>query len=121
MAKVCIVDDCTFITELYSHFLTDKGHSVTCFNTPFGATAKIASAQPDVVLMDLHLPGLSGDGLLPLLKGSSSFQIILISTDSEESSMQKMVASGLASDYFVKSEKLEMLHLKIKNAVAPPA
>lgn len=118
MIKVLMVDDCRLITEIYSEFLTSQGYAIEAFNSPFGVTACIAHNEPDIILMDLNLPGLSGKGILKLLESKNKSRIIIISADKEESEMKILVETGLADDYFVKGQPLERLDAKIKKLLS---
>ncbi|HJV65815.1 MAG TPA: response regulator [Geomonas sp.] len=117
MKKVLLIDDCKFITEVYSDFLSSRGYRVESVNSPFGVTTNITKNKPDVVLLDLNLPGLSGRGVLELLNGQRTSRIIVISADSRVEEMKGLALSGLADDYFVKGNDLDYLDQKIKKLV----
>src|SRR6185369_273655 len=72
MSKVLIVDDSPIVTKLIEATLITNGFVVEVSNTAFGVSQKIREFQPQVLLMDLGLPGLSGDALLGLIKNSGA-------------------------------------------------
>ncbi|HJV35217.1 response regulator [Geomonas sp.] len=117
MKKVLVIDDSKFITELYSQFLTSRGYQVESLNSPFGVTTNINKNKPDVVLLDLNMPGLSGKGILELLKGHRSSRIIVVSADTREEEMKGLSESGLADDYFIKGQDLNYLDHKIRKVM----
>ena len=115
MAKILIVDDSSIVTRILSGYLITKGHSVHVSNSPFGVTNKVREMQPDIVLMDLGLPGLSGNSLLEMirkLQNIGNTRIIIISS-SEERTMKELVMKGEADDYFIKGGDIKTLDLKI--------
>lgn len=115
MIRVFLVDDSPIVTNLVSGYLTGKGFSVSTFNSPFGVTGKMKEVKPEVILMDLGLPGMRGDKLIDLCKKEKEIcncRIILFSsTDDQE--MKDLVKKGVAHDYFVKGGALKELEDKI--------
>ena len=115
MIRVFLVDDSPIVTNLVSGYLTGRGFSVSTFNSPFGVTNKMKEVKPQVILMDLGLPGLRGDKLIDLCKKekeSCDCRIILFSsTDDQE--MKDLVEKGVAHDYFVKGGALKELEDKV--------
>lgn len=62
MARILIVEDDVDCADLLSMLLDAEGHAVSVARTGEAALAALAAARPDVVLMDLGLPG-EVDGL----------------------------------------------------------
>lgn len=118
MARVLIVDDSPLVTNMVESYLFQKGYEVTALNTPFGVSNKIREFEPHVILMDLGLPGLSGEKLLDLCNGLASreFRTIVISSK-EEAFLKSLVSRGIADDYFVKGAPLNVLAEKINHQV----
>ena len=56
------------------------GHSVTAAASGEEALARMAGAEPDVVILDLNMPGLGGSGTLPLLRARCPAVPILLAT-----------------------------------------
>jgi DNA-binding response OmpR family regulator len=113
MKKLFILDDDRLITAIYSDFLSANGYAVLAANSAFGATNSIMDHDPDVLLLDLNLPGLSGRGFLKVIKVKREFKVILISGDSQKEEMQAIIDEGHADDFFVKGEPLGSLVKKI--------
>jgi DNA-binding response OmpR family regulator len=66
--KVLIVDDEATTLDLYGALLEDEGHEVLTRDRAMGTTPIILSEQPDVVLVDLGMPGLPGDELVRVVR-----------------------------------------------------
>lgn len=116
MKRVMLVDDSAIVTKMVSKYLSERGYEVEVTNSPFGVTGRLKEYMPDVVLMDLGLPGLSGEKLLELCRGNkecSATKIVLFSS-SDEQKMKDLVSGGLAHDYFMKGGSLQDLENKIR-------
>ena len=111
MKKVLVVDDNEFVGKMVAFHLGKSGFCVETCNSPFGVLKKMRDFNPDVVLLDMKMPGLSGRGVASLIrKGEHGFKCKTIIFSSEEENRQKqMVAEGLADGYFVKSPSFEGL------------
>src|SRR5579871_3525073 len=59
-AKILIVDDTPMNLKLIGDLLTSRGYSVCTAANGEEALAKIASEKPDLVVLDIMMPGLSG-------------------------------------------------------------
>jgi two-component system alkaline phosphatase synthesis response regulator PhoP len=71
--RVLIVDDDRFITEVYRGYLARAGYEVEV--APDGATAldRLAVFRPDVMLLDLMMPGVDGLATLKRVRASDEF------------------------------------------------
>jgi len=61
--KILLVDDDPAILDMMSKMLTHRGHTVHTCDTPFGVSATIVRDLPDVVVLDVMMPGLGGSAL----------------------------------------------------------
>jgi DNA-binding response OmpR family regulator len=119
MTKLFIIDDDKLITSIYSDFFSAKGYIVASSNSPFGVTTGIRLLDPDVVIVDMNLPVLSGKGLLNIIDYKGSYKVVLISGDEQKEEMKALAESGLADDYFIKGEPLANLGDKISTLLGP--
>jgi len=65
--KVMIVDDDADIRRMIVKVLEHRGHTVTQCETPFGVSALVVREQPEVVVLDMMMPGLSGATLAEII------------------------------------------------------
>ena len=60
MTKICLVDDDMDLTNLTKIALVKKGYEVTIFNDSRKAIEEIRKRKPDLILMDIMMPKMSG-------------------------------------------------------------
>jgi CheY-like chemotaxis protein len=83
--KVLVVDDEPVALEVTRAVLEKLGHEVVTRESALGTTAAIVRERPDIVLLDIVMPGIPGDELLrairqrDLLRGHERTQFILYS------------------------------------------
>jgi len=82
------------------------------------ALERIPRQPPDVVLMDIKLPGMSGIDCLPMLKGKMPSLEILMLTVYEEAEVIFRALKAGASGYLLKSSPPEMLYNAIRDVHA---
>lgn len=97
MKKIAVVDDDVYIGDLLEELLTREGYRV--LRAYSGTEALLLSAQrPDLLLLDLMLPGLSGEELLPKITG---IPVIVVSARADVNDKVKLLMEG-AADYVTK-------------------
>jgi len=102
--RALIVDDDASMTMVVESVLRRSGLATRVINDPMTALAAIDDFVPDVILLDLHMPGLSGLELLTLFRAHSKTAftpVVLISgDDDQERRFQTLIAGG--DDYLIK-------------------
>lgn len=66
--RVLVVDDDPVILELVRGWLEEAGYAVEVRETALGTAQQVATEQPDVVLLDVMMPALSGGELAQLIR-----------------------------------------------------
>ncbi len=87
LRKVLVIDDDTVHLALTQELLVAEGYQALVHTTGFGATEKILRERPDVVLLDVNMPALSGEGLVAVLRTRgllASTRVLLYSSNDEE-------------------------------------
>ena len=101
MAKVLVVDDEPNIREVVSLYLRRDGHAVVSAGDGDEALRLYQQTQPDLVVLDLMLPGLSGLEVCRRLQASQRVPLIMLTAKGEEE--DRIVGLGVgADDYVVK-------------------
>jgi len=102
--KIFVIDDEEDILELVKYNLEHEGFEVGCFTTGEQALTAIHEAVPDLILLDLMLPGINGIDVLKRLKAdvrTRMVPVIMISARSEEADIVAGFESGI-DDYVTK-------------------
>ena len=103
--KVLMVEDDKFISNLVLQALSIKGCIPYSCLTGEEALQLAEQFQPDVIILDLMLPGISGEDVLQTLKSTASVKdipVIVFSNKSEESDISNALKLG-AAKYLVKA------------------
>ncbi|HEY5658753.1 MAG TPA: response regulator [Myxococcota bacterium] len=66
--KVFVIDDDPVTLEVIRATLESLGHEVVTLKSPIGAAATMMRERPDLALVDVQMPGLSGDDWLRLIR-----------------------------------------------------
>ena len=98
MKKILVVDDDIYIGNVLEEILTKEGYKVTRAYSGTEALLCLSQSRPDLVLLDLMLPGLNGEEVLPLLKG---IPVIVLSAKVDVDSKAELLLGG-AADYVTK-------------------
>lgn len=61
--RILLVDDSEIVRELVKATLEDAGYEVHTHASPFGFSSTVMRGTPDLVLLDVNMPALSGDKL----------------------------------------------------------
>ena len=107
MVKILVADDEQKICRLLESFFTERGFEVTLAHDGKTALACIRDQRPHLVLLDLHMPGLSGLDVLKEAKAiDKTIKVIIITAIEDEEMIQKAKRLG-ASDYLIKPFSLD--------------
>jgi two-component system response regulator MtrA len=102
--NLLIAEDDPDIRELLSFRLAAAGHAVTAVEDGPSALDAAAEVAPDLVLLDVMMPGLSGIDVCRALRarpGTSDLPVILLTARSQEADVQAGFRAG-ADDYMTK-------------------
>ncbi len=116
MAKILVVDDELPILNLVSAYLKPEGYEV--YTAPDGnAGLKAARAyKPDILILDIMLPGIDGIELLSRLRRESDLYVILLTARTEETDKIVGLSMG-ADDYMTKPFSPRELVARVKAAL----
>ncbi len=104
MAKVLIVDDNAVNLKLVTYVVQAAGFEVETAVDADKALAAIARGEPDVILMDLQLPGIDGLELTRRIKADPAtrdIRVIAVTAYAMKGDREKAVAAG-CDDYVTK-------------------
>lgn len=104
MAKILIVDDDILITGLMQTLVAMGGHEAIIVNDSTEAMDMAIAVSPNLITLDLMMPGLSGYDLCELLRADQRFNqtpIVIISAKEDTQSREKALKMG-ATEYMTK-------------------
>ena len=112
MNKILVVDDEPVVCDALSEFLEGKGYQVMIAHSGDEALAAYKRERPDLVSLDIQMPGKDGFETLEELKAfDSGVKAIIVSAINEESSFKK--AKSLGAFYITKPVNLNYLELAV--------
>ena len=106
MANVFIIEDNRTIGKIWRSQLERAGHRVTIATTGPEALEVIGSVNPDIILADIMLPGMSGFEVLEKLRereATKDIPVIILSATSTHQNKERAFSLGVYK-YIVKSE-----------------
>lgn len=109
---VLVVEDDRNIVDLVRSNLLVRGYAVEVSTTGVDVLQRVASAQPDIVLLDLMLPGADGFDLCRRLREQSEVGIIVVSARGGEGDKVRALHLG-ADDYLTKPFGIEELFARL--------
>jgi two-component system OmpR family response regulator len=103
-ASVLVVDDNPQLLGMVARLLRSHGMRVTTTSTSLGVSNLVRRLQPDVVLLDVNIPELSGDALIPVVRRSAlpKTQFVLYSSR-DEAELRSLAAQSHADGWLQKS------------------
>lgn len=120
MKRILIIDDDEHIGNLEQELLEREGYAVLRAYSGTEALLLLKRTRPDLVLLDLMLPGLSGEALLPELDG---IPVIVVSAKAGVEDKTALLLGG-AADYLTKPfdarELLARVAVRLREAARSP-
>lgn len=114
--KILVVDDEEDILQLIKYNLTKEGYQVNCAESGEDAIKMTFDSKPDLIILDLMLPGIDGLDVCKRLKSdplTTNIPILMLTAKSEESDIVIGLELG-ADDYMTKPFSPKVLTAKIK-------
>ena len=120
MSHILIIDDDVHIGNMLEELLVREGYRVSRAYSGTEALLILSGTMPDLVLLDLMLPGLSGEEVLPKIKG---IPVIVLSAKADTESKVSLLLNG-AVDYITKplnsKELLARITVALRRGVHTP-
>lgn len=109
MTTIAVIEDDTYIGGLLEETLAQEGYHILRAYSGTEALLLLEKKRPDLILLDLMLPGLSGEELLPHLKG---IPVIVLSAKAGIDDKVQLLTEG-AADYLTKPFDIRELLARI--------
>lgn len=111
MARILVVDDVRFIMEMIASLFRSRGHEVFTATDGLEALDVARQERPDLVLLDIAMPGMDGIEVTRQLRredGTRSIPILMITAQSDRQSVARAIEAG-ANDCIAKPFQNETL------------
>ena len=118
MYKLLIVEDDDALREQLEIGLTASGFEVCFAATGLAAIPAFEKNKPDLILIDLMLPGKNGIEICTEIRRTSGVPIIMLTARTDDQDMIRGLEAG-ADDYVTKPYKIEILVSRIKARLRP--
>jgi DNA-binding response OmpR family regulator len=122
-ARVLVVDDDPTISDVVRRYLERDGHRVEVVGDGIAALERAAAEPPDLVVLDLMLPGMSGLQVCERLRAAGPVPVIMLTALGEETDRVVGLQTG-ADDYVTKPFSPRELALRVASVLRrtqPPA
>ena len=116
MSKILVVDDEQSIVDVLAYNLAKAGHQPIVARDGEAALRLARAEQPDLVILDLMLPGMDGLDVCRAIRKDGSLPIIMLTAKDEE--VDRVVGLELgADDYVVKPFSVRELMARVKSVL----
>ena len=112
--RVLVIEDDRYIAQLVAMELEHRGLDVSCVHDGLSGIAEADRFGPDVIVLDVMLPGLDGVGVLKKLRGDGS-RVPVVMLTARDAPMDKVHSLDLgADDYLTKPFHVEELLARMR-------
>ena len=117
--RILILDDEKDVTELLKYTIERKGYVCRVINNPFDFTRATREFSPDLILLDIMMPGLDGEQICRIAKADTTLRdipIIFLTAKAEGEDIVSGLEMG-AEDYIKKPFNVKELMLRISKVL----
>src|SRR5579871_2014046 len=122
MSTILVVDDLTIFCELIAASLQQAGHRAMCACSAAEATRLLEHTRPDLILLDIAMPGMDGLTFLEQLRKdekTAHLPVILLTASADKQHVLR-ASKSRATDYLIKSAfSLDLLLARVTKHLAP--
>lgn len=115
-ATILVVDDDPSSVEIVQTYLEARGYHVVAARDGEEALARLEDAEPDLILLDIMMPGMDGWEVSRTIKNHPDFsdvRVVMLTARSDFTDKQEGLRAG-ADDYVVKPVRLEELERTVE-------
>ncbi|SDE96714.1 two-component system, NtrC family, nitrogen regulation response regulator NtrX/two-component system, sensor histidine kinase ChiS [Mucilaginibacter pineti] len=113
MGKILVCDDEQEILDITQLILEDSGHDVTAIINSNEVVSHIENQQPDILLIDLWMPGLSGDQVITQLRTNINIINLPIIVISASKDGRAVAFAAGADDFLEKPYDMDALLIMV--------
>jgi DNA-binding response OmpR family regulator len=111
VSTILVVDDERTITDFVSDALSEEGYTVTVCHDGASALLKIQTAPPDIVLLDIGLPVMTGDAVLRELRAGrfADLPVVVATASTNAEQYLGLGATGILKKPFTLDRLLQIV------------
>ena len=113
MAKILIIDDDVSIGNMIETALLKAGHEAWRAYSGTEALLLLEKEQPELILLDLMLPGMTGEEVLGLIRRQGDVPVIVLTAKDALSEKLELLTNG-ADDYITKPFDIEEVVARVQ-------
>lgn len=102
-AKILLVDDSEICRTVATCILEDSGHCVIALESPLGLDEALDAERPDLVLVDVDMPSMSGEKVVELIRLHDPTSRAVLYSDRPEAELRRLAALSGAVGFIPKS------------------
>jgi DNA-binding response OmpR family regulator len=114
--RVLVVDDDPAVADVVRRYLVRDGHAVECVHDGYEALRQVAEAPPDLVVLDLMLPGMDGLEVCRRLRARWPIRVVMLTALGDETDRLVGFETG-ADDYVTKPFSPRELALRVRSVL----
>jgi len=114
--RIIVVDDDATLADVVGRYLTRDGHHVECVGDGYEALRRVAAEPPDLVVLDLMLPGIDGLEVCRRLRAQWPIPVVMLTALGEETDRVVGFETG-ADDYVTKPFSPRELALRVRSVL----
>lgn len=111
--RIVVVDDDATVADVVGRYLVRDGHTVECVHDGYEALRRIADQPPDLVVLDLMLPGIDGLEVCRRLRERWPIPVVMLTALGDETDRLAGFEIG-ADDYVTKPFRLNVLLARLR-------
>jgi DNA-binding response OmpR family regulator len=114
--RIVVVDDDATLADVVGRYLRRDGHRVECVADGYEALRRVAAEPPDLVVLDLMLPGIDGLEVCRRLRARWPIPVVMLTALGEETDRVVGFETG-ADDYVTKPFSPRVLALRVRSVL----
>ena len=114
--RIVVVDDDPTVADVVGRYLIRDGHTVECVHDGYEALRRVAEEPPDLVVLDLMLPGMDGLEVCRRLRARWPIPVVMLTALGDETDRLVGFETG-ADDYVTKPFSPRELALRVRSVL----
>ena len=115
---IMVVDDCAITLDVTRIKLEEAGYEVITRSRPLGTTSEIMRIKPDCVLLDVSMPGLTGNSITKIVRESKIETKIVLYSVKERNELRELANECGADGYIMKNSSNSEFLSKVQSYIS---